>query len=551
MVSPDGRYMLVFNGEIYNFQSLKDSLQEWSFKSEGDSEVLLASLIKWGESALGKIEGIFSFAFYDLKKDSLLLVRAPCGVKPLYYTEKDNTLLFSSELKGIITGLNDPKLSFDSTSHFLHFNYVPSPYTLVEGVHKVKPGHLVRYADGNLTSERYFYPNKPTRKKVSASEMVDVIGGEVVSQLVSDRPLGVLLSGGLDSIIVLHHASSVNKIKTFSTGFEMSKGAESEYAKFNADAQIAKKTSDYYGCEHIDFTITLEMIRNELVEIIEKLDEPVCSPTQVSQFMLNRFVRQEGIVVALGGDGGDELWGGYSRHTAVLAAQYFQKLPTSAQKAISLVHSRGKKLSQPLKAGIHFDLTALDQTFVNKVCKKQSNPERSKEIIINRYNENVVKTLSPIESFMRVDRELWLADDALQRTDRSSMASGVEVRVPLLGIPVVNFADSIHAESKFDLFTTKKILRDAYKDHLPKHLFNQPKRGWMAPGAKWLRDEKIGEIVRSVLSDDYYDGLTEIFDWEYARKLLDSHIEMKEYHLSPVWNLFVLQIWAKSNGVTI
>lgn len=549
MMSPCGRYVIVFNGEIYNFKELKKELREWNFVSEGDTEVLLAGLITWGEEMLQKLNGIFAFAFYDLEKDSVLLARDHLGVKPLYYQVFDSSLRFSSELHGMIVGMDNPKLDLESVSQFLHFNYVPSPKTLVEGVQKLRPGTLLRYGKESFEIATYYAPKKPERKNVQLSEVREVIGTEVKSQLVSDRPLGVLLSGGFDSSIVLNHASEHNTMKTFSTGFEMSIGSEGEYEKFNADAKVAKQTAAHYGCEHTDFTITLDMIRNEMVSIIERLDEPVNSPTQISQFLLTRFIREQGIVVALGGDGGDELWGGYIRHIAVLSAQYYHMLPNTLQKLGGHIHPKIKKLAQPLGPHIHWDLTVLDQAGVDRILKKSLPREQDWKVVESKYEPEEMQGLSAIDQFMRADRALWLADDSLQRTDRSSMANGVEARVPLLGMSVVNFADSIFAEEKFSIRTSKKILKDAYRGHLPNHLYNQPKRGWMAPGAKWLRDEKIEEIVRNVFSDSYYDGLSELFDWNELQILLTEHIEMKGYHLNPIWNVLVLQIWAKAHGV--
>lgn len=551
MISSNERYMLVFNGEIYNFKELKKQLPNWDFKSEGDSEVLLASLVTWGEDALKKIQGIFAFGFYDREEDSVLLARDHMGVKPLYYESDGNHLLFSSELKGIIKSIHKPKLSLEAVSQFLHFNYVPSPKTLICGVHKLQPGHVLKFQKGKSITRRYYKPIKPFKKGVEGEDIQNVIGDEVTSQLVSDRPLGVLLSGGFDSSIVLHHASQSNKMKTFSTGFEMSTGAESEHGKFNADAEVAKITAKHYGSEHTSYMISLEMIREEMISIVEQLDEPVSSPTQISQFMLSRFIRQEGIVVALGGDGGDELWGGYIRHTAVLSAQYFQHLPRFIQKSLGYIHPRVAKLSQPLGADIHWNLTALDQTALKRVLKVSLPRENDKNVVKEQYNKEEFVNLSPIEQFMRADRGLWLADDALQRTDRSSMASGVELRVPLLGMPVVNFADSIYAEKKFSFHTSKEMLKDSYKGYLPDHLYKQPKRGWMAPGAKWLRDPEIEKIVRSILSEEYYDGLSELFDWKELQELLTEHISVKGYHLNPIWNILVLQVWARKFNVRV
>lgn len=547
MVSPDEKCMLVFNGEIYNFQQLKDELPDWHFVSDGDTEVLLAALVTWGESALDKLEGIFSFTFFDSSNDSLLLVRDHLGVKPLYYQITDNSIQFSSELKGMLSTMENPVLDLEGVSQFLRYNYVPAPKTLIKNVQKLRPGHLLRFDSNGAVIEKFYTQVTPSTTRVENESLRNVIGNEVKAQLVSDRPLGVLLSGGFDSSIVLHHAAQHSKMKTFSTGFQMSKGAEAQHDKFNADAVLAKKTAKYYGAEHTDFTITLEMIRDEMISIIEQLDEPVNSPTQISQFLLTRFIRDEGIVVALGGDGGDELWGGYIRHTAVLSAQYYHMLPKPLQSAGALIHPKLKKMAQPLGPNIHWELTALDQAGVDRILKTPLPRHGDFSVLEERYKN--YQPFSPIEAFMRADRELWLADDSLQRTDRSSMANGVEVRVPLLGIPVVTFADSIYAEKKFSVTTSKKRLKDSYRGYLPDHLYNQPKRGWMAPGAKWLRDEKIEEIVRSVFSDEYYNGLTDLFDWDALQELLTEHIETRGYHLNPLWNVLVLQIWAKAFNV--
>lgn len=551
MCSPDGQHMLVFNGEIYNFKKLKKELPQWNFTSDGDTEVLLAALATWGEKALQKIEGIFAFAWYDTDTNSVLLVKDQCGVKPLYYYQSHETLIFSSELKGILASGIDSTLNTAAVSQFLHFNYVPSPDTLVNGVHKLRPGHLLRFRDGVANVERYYNPKKPKSSTITSKEVQTVIGDEIKAQLVSDRPIGVLLSGGLDSSIVLHHAAEDRKLKTFSTGFELSKSVAHEHERFNADAILAKKTAEKYGCEHHEFIVSLAMIREELISSIENLDEPVASPTQVSQLLLNRFIRQQEVVVGLGGDGGDELWGGYIRHAAVLAAQHFQKLPTFVQASAARLHDKGEKLRQPLGACIHWGLTAVPQDAVSRVLKQSLDRSKDFQIISDRYEEDAVKGLSPIEAFMQVDRELWMVDDALARTDRSSMASGVEVRVPLIGKSLVDLADSVHANKKFTILTNKKILRQAYKDVLPKHLFTQPKRGWMAPGTQWLYDKEIKSLVQEIFSDNYYSGLSALIDWEAAREILDEHTDQKIYHLYPIWNLLVLQVWASKFEVKI
>ncbi|MFT7644541.1 MAG: asparagine synthase (glutamine-hydrolyzing) [Candidatus Paceibacteria bacterium] len=551
MLSPDGRHLLVFNGEIYNFKALRSQLPDWEFKSQGDSEVLLAALATWGESAVDRIEGIFAFAWYDADTDELVLVRDHLGVKPLYYSQLDSSLFFSSELTGLIAGSDQRILDTEAVSQFLTLNYVPSPDTLVLGIKKLRPGHLARFSKGKLEIDRYFHPIKPSKTSVSKKELVKTIGSEVTAQMVSDRPLGVFLSGGLDSSIVLHHASEIGKIKTFSSGFEMVAGSESETEKFNADATLAAQTASIYGSEHSTFSISLHDVRSELLSILGQLDEPVSNPTTVTQFFLSRFVRKDGVVVALGGDGGDELWGGYERHAITLAALYFQKLPNLIQSGVAQLHSRAGKLQTLLGPDMHSLLMMFPSDSVNKVLRKKISNKSSSDLFSERYAESEVSQLKPFEKFMRVDRESWLADDALHRTDRSSMAVGVEVRVPLLGLSVVNLADGVHDQNKLTPLTTKKILRNAYRGHLPDYLFSQPKRGWLSPGAKWLRDPIIEQQVRLVFSDSYYDGLSSLINWPEVQNMLSDHIEVKGYHLNPLWNLLTLQVWAHKNKIQV
>ena len=551
MLSPDGRHILVFNGEIYNFKELRNRLSGWDFKSQGDSEVLLAALSTWGEKTLKEIKGIFAFAWYDLKKDQLLLVRDQLGAKPLYYAQMESSLIFSSELCGAIAGSDFRALDIESVSKFISMNYVPSPDTLVSGIKKIRAGHLVRFSRGCLKVERYFYPKEPKKKSVSKEEIRDTIGAEVSAQLVSDRPLGVFLSGGLDSSIVLHHASAETNIKTFSTAFEMVPGSESQSERFNSDADLAKKTAQIYGSNHTTFNISITDIQKDLISVLSHLDEPVSNPTAVSQYMLSKLVRDAGVVVALGGDGGDEMWGGYVRYRAALIAEYYHKSPHFIRQIVSSVYPRAAKLDVSLGADIHKELMVFPADKVNRVLRKKITNDAPLNLLKERYEEPTVSGLSSLESFIRVDRESWLADDSLHRTDRTSMAAGVEARVPLLGLPVVNLADSIHDKNKFTVLTAKKMLRQAYRGHLPEYLFNQPKRGWLSPGAKWFRDSDIEAQVRSIFSDSYYSGLSNFVDWSAVQEMLTDHIETKGYHLNPLWNLLTLQIWARKNNIII
>jgi len=340
-------------------------------------------------------------------------------------------------------------------------------------------------------------------------------------------------------------------VRTFSVDFEMVKGAETEAAKFNSDAKLAARTASVYGASHTTFTLSLEHVREAFDKALSSLDEPIANPTSISQYLLSNWVREQGVVVALGGDGGDELFGGYTRHRHALGASYFQKLPSFMQQGIGQVHAQTKKLATPFGAPFHMQVLFLKPDKYKDLFKTGSFAERVRLLFEARYADASIAKLHPVDQFMRVDRETWLADESLARTDRTSMAFGVETRVPLLDIDIVHFADSIHSDQKFRPWANKKILRDAYKSHLPAYLFSQPKRGWVSPGAKWLRDPVIRPYVKEVLSENYYSGLSSMLNWSVLADMMTHHCDGGGYHLYPLWNILQLQVWARKYSITL
>ncbi len=551
MQSSDGRYVIVFNGEIYNYRELKKSLSgTTNWQSESDTEVLLAAYKEWKEGMFEKLRGIFTFAIWDKQEKSLLLARDQMGVKPLYYASKEGSLLFSSELSGILAGIQDPELDIEAASLYLSLQYAPSPKSLVKGVSKLRPGHTLRWQNGTSTIKRYYTPKIDTNNHATNS-IYQTIDNAVNRQLISDRPVGMFLSGGLDSSIVLHHMSKhVSDVRTFSVGFEMVAGAEAEADKFNADSVLAERTAKQYGAKHKTYQIPLKDIGDSLEQIFVSGDEPIGNPTFVSQYFLSKWVRQDGIVVALGGDGGDELFGGYTRHRAFVSAQLFQKLPGFIQAGASALYPKLNKLRLSLPLDLHTELMMLDDSLVNKVLNNNQNPrELAKKILSERYRELSID--NPNQAFSLVDRETWLPDESLARSDRSSMASGVELRVPLLDLDVVSLTDQIPTRNKTWPHEGKRVLRNAYKQHLPEYLFNQPKRGWISPGAKWLRNPIINEWAKEVFSSQYYNGLDELFNWNQVQQMLLDHTEKRGYYLYPLWNILALQAWARHHGIRV
>jgi asparagine synthase (glutamine-hydrolysing) len=549
MHTPDSRYTMVFNGEIYNYRELRNELRDrYTFVTESDSEVLLAAYTVWGEEALSRFRGIFACGIWDAERKELMLVRDQMGVKPLYYTHKHGVLAFSSELQGLLH--EGGTLQKEAVALFLELQYVPSGHTFVEGIHKLPPGHMLRYKDGKITITCYFN-HLDTGLTPQHTSLYDAIDGGVHRQLVSDRPIGVFLSGGFDSSIVLHHTvlHANERVKTFSIGFDVTGESEKEINKYNADARLAKKTAAHYGTDHHEFILTREQVAESFEDVYGMLDEPVSTSTSLSQYFLNEWVRKQGVVVALGGDGGDELFGGYTRHRALMAAYLFQKLPKSVRRMIGKIHPRGVKLDLPLHTPLHLELMATDPKVIRRTLMHDIETlEVTRNFFDAKYHKANMQ-MHPLETYMRVDRHTWLADHSLTRSDRTSMVHGVEFRVPLLDLDIVAYADTISPYRKTGVLVGKKIIRDTYQAYLPEHLYREPKRGWLSPGAKWLRYPGMRERVRAILSSEYYNGLDGLFDWKEVRAIFEGHCDGGAYAFHPLWGILILQIWARKHNI--
>lgn len=553
MRSSDGRYAIVFNGEIYNYRELRAELADThTFVTQGDTEVLLASYERWGESMFPKLRGIFAFGIWDTKDKSLFLARDHMGVKPLYYTIENGVLAFSSEIPALLKIKQKPTLDMTSVGFYLSMEYVPGPATLVQGIQKLQPGHCLRFQNG-AHEVSSFLEARPPQTSIPATQIYDTLDTAVHRQLVSDRPVGAYLSGGFDSSIVVHHmAKHSAHVRTYSVDFEAVGGQEGESSKFNADAQLALKTSSFYGTEHKTLTITLDDIRNNVEEILSSVSEPVANSTSVTQYLLSDFVRKDGIVVTLGGDGGDELFGGYTRHRLAMGAYMYQRLPKVVQRLGAFASPRVGKLSTPYFTPLHRALMVKDE--------KKIRPFLHHDLAINKdttayfdalYSATPWKGMHPLDVFMQVDRRTWLADECFIRSDYASMAHGVELRVPFVDIDVVSLSDQISIWKKVLPHEGKRVIRNTYKAYLPPHLYHEPKRGWLSPAAKWFRDPIINELMKNVFSSGYYGGLDGLFNWNSIQEFLDAHVEKRGYYLYPLWNIFALQIWARKHHITL
>jgi len=552
MQDNDGELVIVYNGEIYNFLDIKRELEsEYDFKTKSDTEVILAGYRKWGKEVTEHLNGMFAFAIWDKRTQEFFCARDHAGIKPFYYFWDGKRFIFASELKAILKHDIPRELNISAFNRYIRVLYSPEPETLVKNIYKLPPSNILILRGHKLSIEPYGQKVGPVSNSSYAeavSETRKKIMNAVERQLISDVPLGIYLSGGIDSSAVLYSMSQfTRKIKTFSVGFELEDKAEEE--KFNHDFNLARRTAKHFGTKHHEFRVSSK----EALEVFESMvfhnDEPVSNPTSIPMFLLSRFAKKE-VSVVLSGNGGDELFGGYDRYRMALLATYYKKLPYLVRKILN----NNKKFSK-LDYGSETSLFA--QFMFEKDSKLKGvisadvfqNGDLVNEFFESKYfaeeSEDVVR------SIMSADRKSWLPDQALNLGDKMSMAHGLEERVPFLDNELVIFAESLPTSFKADLFNTKKILKDAFKKDLPEFLFDQPKRGWFSPGAKWLRESAFKAFAQEVLSSDYYEGTRKLFNWSEVERMLNGHLEKKEYNLTILWAILTFQVWAKKYKIVL
>ncbi|MDO8564836.1 MAG: asparagine synthase (glutamine-hydrolyzing) [bacterium] len=560
MQSNDGRFVISFGGEIYNYKELRKELAGYPFKSESDTEVILAGFAKWGEKVFARLQGMFAIALWDSTEKKLLLARDPVGIKPLYYHLDGERLVFASEIKAILEHAHVKReLNPLALNLYLRVNYVPAPLTMFSGIKKLLPGHLLTHHNGKVSFSSFASEDSTTPPRGLGTppqlrrggierlseELRSRVQGAVKKQLVSDRPVGLYLSGGIDSSAVLEGMSQAQgKVETFSVGFELREGEQAE--KFNADFLLARKTAQFFGTSHNEILLSPRDILPLFEEAVYHLDEPISNATIIPQLLLSRFAKNK-VTVVLGGDGGDELFGGYERYRLSLLSSYYRTLPAFLRKGVSAVVPKAGKLDTAAGIERFAQFHFLKEKELAPLLASHINQEQQvKDFYDKKFFGKLEK---PFETqFMRADRESWLPDESLMRTDKMTMAAGVEARVPLLDLELIAFADSIPLSLKVSPFRTKSILKDAFKGFIPDELLNQPKRGWFSPSAKWLRYPHVAQAARDILSPDYAEATRHLFNWDKVREYLEEHLN-GGYHLTSLWAILTLQVWARRFNV--
>jgi asparagine synthase (glutamine-hydrolysing) len=563
----DETVWIVFNGEIYNYPDLTRLLERRGhrFYTGSDTETIVHAYEEFGDEFLQHLNGMFAFALWDVQRQRLLLARDRTGIKPLYYTQHDGALIFGSELKTILAYPNIPRtIDLVALDEYLSFEYVPSPRTIFQGISKLPPGHALAFAEDQVRTWQYWDINlarsegvQPKRLSEYEAELLEVLREAVHKEMISDVPIGVLLSGGIDSsaVAALMAEAAPENVKSFSIAFDDPSFDESHHAR-----QVVR----YLGTEHHELTLTPKTMLDLVPRIAEFLDEPLGDSSIIPTFLLSQIARQY-VKVALGGDGGDELFAGYSTLQAHRLVEYYERLlpgvvryhlvpwvvdrlPVSFDnisfdfKARRFIAGRGVSLMERH----HLWLGSFTPTQKRQLLQPWAQVQEKDTYHVAFDHLHACQAREPLNQLLYCDMKLYLDGDILPKVDRASMANSLEVRVPLLNHTLVEYVAGLPHDLKLHRLTTKYILRRALRGRLPDAILRRGKKGFNMPVAKWLTGP-LYPLAEEMFSEERLER-EGFFEPTYVRGLLEDHLAGWHDHRKLLWTLLVFQLWYERWG---
>ena len=562
IANEDESMWIVFNGEIYNYRELRTYLQKrgHAFRTRTDTEVILHLYEEFGVDCVQHLNGIFAFAIWDIHQKEIFIARDRTGVKPLYYTETANQLIFGSEMK-VMLAHPDVERDIDliSLDEYLSYEYVPSPRTIIRNVYRLEPGHILRYNAQGLHIQQYWdiglarsEGRPPVNWRDYASDLFGTLKDAVRQELVSDVPVGVLLSGGIDSstIAALMVESYTGTVDSFSIGFEEASFDESHYARLAAK---------HLGTRHHELIFTSGMAAEMVLTITDFLDEPFGDSSLIPTFLLSQFARKH-VKVVLGGDGGDELFAGYPTLVAHRLIEYYERFVPWAVRAYIVP----KVLeSMPVSfRNISFDfrvrrflsgrgvpLQARHHRWLGSFLEEEKSllfQDWLKPVLRDTYAQAYAHARecdarALLNQVLYDDMKMYLEGDILFKVDRASMATSLEVRVPFLNRDVVDFVTELPLELKLHRLTGKYLLKKSMERTLPRDIIKRPKKGFNMPVAHWLTGE-LCDLMLYLLSEVRVtqQGL---FNYAYVKRLIDEHLSHRRDNRKLLWTLLMFQLW--------
>jgi asparagine synthase (glutamine-hydrolysing) len=554
----NGRVWIVFNGEIYNYPELRQDLERrgHTFTTNTDTESIVHAYEEYGEECVKKLNGMFAFAIWDGREQRLLLARDRLGVKPLYYFFDDRCLVFGSELKAVLAhGAVPREIDPEALDNFLTFEYIPAPLSIFQGVKKLLPGHMLVLQEGKVSIHPYWQLHC-TRLKGCEAELgqalSDLLKDAVRMRLISDVPLGALLSGGVDSSTIVCLMSEImdRPVKTFSIGFDDPSYNELRYAR---------AVAQHLGTDHYELTIQPDAV-NLVERLVRHLDEPLADVSIFPTYLVSQLARQH-VTVVLSGDGGDELFAGYEWYIADKFDRAYRKLPAAVRTrwippVIDHIppSSRKKGLRNKLKRFV--EGTMLPPALRHFRWNIFLTEERKRLL----YSEDLQRAVAPLDIYARfiayleaveeadslwqqqfADINTYLVDDILVKVDRMSMANSLEARTPYLDYRVVEFAAGLPSELKLRGWQTKYLLKRSMATKLPGEILNRRKEGFSIPMKNWLRKE-LHPLMQDVLSAERLER-EGLFNSPYVEKLKMEHLKGIANHSHQLWSLIIFEIW--------
>ena len=585
MASADGRWRITYNGEIYNFQEIRRELEAlgYAFRSDTDTEVALHAYAEWGPACLKRFNGMFAFAIWDQREGSLFIARDRLGVKPLYFADWGANFAFASEIKSLLANPSLPRdIDLDALDLYLTFRVIPQPYTIFRAVRKLAPGHYLLWKNGRVERRAYWdvfgHANGDGPAPANGSgraqrsmpalkrELRELMEDAVRLRLRSDVPLGVLLSGGIDSSVVasLTARLSGTRIKTFTLGFLEAKGALHGYD----ESDKARRTAEILGSEHHELLATSDLVRDSIPGALDHCDEPFASSSVIPTFLISKLARAD-VTVALSGDGPDEIFAGYRAYLLEPLAGLYTRVPRFLRRGLvepalmRLPSSDASTLRRNIRRTQRFvrslDGSAAERFFrlTNKFYDVPSGEiydpafrvlslDLAQQMYRDCYQQARLDG-DRINPMLYVDSKIKLADHILTKVDLMSMKVGLEVRSPFLDYRLVELAFRIPGKLKINWFRKKHLLRETFKHLLPKHLLSLPKTGFEIPVSEWLKKE-LREVFLDTIAAPTGGG---ILNDAMIERLYTEHCQNQRDHSEKLWILFVLRWWARRNEIKL
>jgi len=561
----DRSQCIIFNGEIYNFQELRDELlsRGHGFATKSDTETILHAYEEWGERSVERLRGMFAYAIWDIRKRKLFLARDRYGIKPLFYAEKNGRLYFASEMKAILLG-QDITREMDETALacFFTLSYIPAPLTIFKGIRKLLPGYTLTWQNGEISIRKYWdltvVPDRGKSEQYFIDGFMDLFKDSVQAHLVSDVPLGAFLSGGIDSsaVVAMMSGNGKNLVNTFSIGFGGNTGG------YLDERAYARMVARRYATNHHEYEVLPEP-QSIIEKIVRSFDEPFADDSAIPSYYVCQIARQN-VTVALSGLGGDEAFAGYERYLGFRLRSLYNRLPLFIrqgliQKLIEGLPERadGHYTVNHMKRFVRSSGVSADTAYFGYISRLNpslqgslfadtnrfsQHHESCRELVLSYFNSpNVHDTQDSLNRVLYCDIKTYLPDDILTVTDRMSMYHSLEVRVPYVDNKVLEFCATIPPELKLKWLRKKYLLKKAVAPILPKAVINHRKQGFVGPMTRWLQTDLKQYVLETL--DEKNLKKHGLFNDQTVKRIVYEHFTGKEIHDTLIWSLVIFQKW--------